>query len=307
MSSSEQKKTVPIYFYYLAISKQKDSSDDSVYDIKQIIDAFSKLLAYIAAKSLTNRRKNITSSEKVVWLDSYTDLKDGNYNVIFKSAKYNHVRNEIDTETMQELGTRKRQQDGDEEKTHLCVRLAKGQNRFLAVHESNHYGISINCIVDYLNTQFVRYNEDTDDKYHYTLSHEIMTGDDFLDSLKKARTTSALKLTVSKEDIRDDFMQFANRNDIDDEVEIWLKRPKGAKKFPDNLIKAYYDDMQSNNRIKKISVRGTNAAGQFEIDTDLMKMKHYLSVNAESVTNEVNSEDFFTKAQGFIDETRNKK
>ena len=107
MSSSEQKKTVPIYFYYLAISKQKDSSDDSVYDIKQIIDAFSKLLAYIAAKSLTNRRKNITSSEKVVWLDSYTDLKDGNYNVIFKSAKYNHVRNEIDTETMQELGTRK--------------------------------------------------------------------------------------------------------------------------------------------------------------------------------------------------------
>ena len=307
MNSSEQKKTVPIYFYYLAISKQKDSSDDSVYDIKQIIDAFSKLLAYIAAKSLTNRRKNITSSEKVVWLDSYTDLKDGNYNVIFKSAKYNHVRNEIDTETMQELGTRKRQQDGDEEKTHLCVRLAKGQNRFLAVHESNHYGISINCIVDYLNTQFVRYNEDTDDKYHYTLSHEIMPGDDFLDSLKKARTTSALKLTVSKEDIRDDFMQFANRNNIDDEVEIWLKRPKGAKKFPDNLIKAYYDDMQSNNRIKKISVRGTNAEGQFEIDTDLMKMKHYLSVKAESVTNEVNSEDFFTKAQGFIDETRNQK
>lgn len=258
MSSPEQKKSVPIYFYYLAISKQKDNSDDSVYEIKQIIEAFSKLLAYIAAKNLTERRKDITSSEKVVWLDSYTDLKDGNYNIIFKSAKYNHVRNEIDTETMQELGTRKRQQDGDEEKTHLCIRLAKGQNRFLAVHESNHYGISINCIVDYLNTQFVRYNEDTDDKYHYTLSHEIMPGDDFLDSLKKARTTSALKLTVSKEDIRDDFMQFANRNDIDDEVEIWFKRPKGAKKFPDNLIKAYYDDMQSNNRIKKISVRGTN-------------------------------------------------
>lgn len=306
MKSTEQKKTVPIYFYYLAISKQKNSSDDSIYDIKQIMDAFSKLLAYIAAKRLMDRKKNISSSEKVVWLDSYTDLKDGNYNVIFKSAKYNHVRNEIDTETMQELGTRKRQQDGDEEKTHLCVRLAKGQNRFLAVHESNHYGISINCIVDYLNTQFIRYNEDTDDKYHYTFSHEIMPGDNFLDALKKARTTSALKLTVSKEDIRDDFMRFANRNDIDDEVEIWLKRPKGAKKFPDNLLRAYYNDMQSNNRIKKISVRGTNAAGQFEIDTDLIKMKHYLSVKAESVTYEVNSEDFFTKAQGFIDETRNK-
>lgn len=134
-----------------------------------------------------------------------------------------------------------------------------------------------------------------------------MPGDDFLSSLKNARTTSALKLTVSKEDIKDDFMQFANRDDVDDEVEIWLKRPKGAKKFPDNLIKAYYDDLQSNNRIKKISVKGTNAAGQFEVDTDLMKMKHYLSVQSEVITNEVNSADFFDKAQAFIEEMRNKK
>ena len=85
-------------------------------------------------KGLPERKKDITSSEKVVWLDSYEDLKNGNYDVIFKSAKYNHVRNEIDTETMQERGRRKRPQDGDEEKTHLCIRLAKGENRFLAVH-----------------------------------------------------------------------------------------------------------------------------------------------------------------------------
>lgn len=307
MSNQEPKKNVPIYFYYLTISKQKDSNDFSTYDIKQIVDSFSKLLSYTTAKNLTDRKKDITTSEKVVWLDSYEDLKNGNYNIIFKSAKYNHVRNEIDTETMTELGTRKRQQDGDEEKTHLCVRLSKGQHRFLAVHESNHYGISINCIIDYLNTQFVNYNEDSEDKYHYTLSHEIMPGDNFLSTLKNARTTSVLKLTVSKEDIKDDFMQFANRDDIDDEVEICLKRPKGAKKFPNNLIKAYYDDLQSNNRIKKISVKGTNVSGQFEVDTDLMKMKHYLSVQSEAITKEVNSADFFNKAQAFIEETRNKK
>ena len=151
---------------------------------------FSKLLSYITQKNLNERKKDITSSEKVVWLDSFENLKNGNYNLIFKSAKYNHVRNEIDTETMTELGTRKRQKDGDEEKTHLCVRLAKGQYRFLAVHESNHYGISINCIIDYLNTQFENYNEDSDDKYHYTLSYEIMPGDDFIASLKDAKTTS---------------------------------------------------------------------------------------------------------------------
>lgn len=306
MSSQEQKKNVPIYFYYLIISKRKNSDDSSTYDMKQIVDSFSKLLPYITAKDLTDRKKDITNSEKVVWLDSYEDLKNGNYNIIFKSAKYNHVRNVIDTETMTELGTRKRQQDGDEEKTHLCIRYNAGEYRFLAVHESNNYGITLNCIVDYLNTQFISYNEDTDDEYCYSISCEIMPGEDFLSSLKKAKTMSVLKLVVSKEDITDDFMMFAGRNDIADEVEVCLKRPKGAKKFPDNLIQAYFDESQNktSGKIKKITIKGTNDSGQFEVDTELMKMKHYLSVAAESVTNEVNSLDFFVKAQEFIEETR---
>ena len=209
---------------------------------------------------------------------------------------------------MIELGTRKRQQDGDEEKTHLCIRYNTGEYRFLAVYESNHYGITLNCIVDYLNTQFINYNEDTDDKYHYSISYEIMPGEDFLSSIKKAKTMSVLKLVVSKEDIKDDFMMFAGRNDIADEVEICLKRPKGAKRFPDNLIQAYFDNSQNKatGKIKKITTKGTNSFGQFEVDTERMKMKHYLSVSAEMVTNEVNSSDFFEKAQEFIEETRDK-
>lgn len=288
MSSQEPKKNVPIYFYYLTISKQKDSNDSSAYDIQKILDSFSRLLSYVTAKNLTDRKKDIKTSEKVVWLDSYEDLKNGNYNIIFKSAKYNHVRNEIDTETMTELGTRKRKQDGDEEKTHLCIRYNAGEYRLLTVHESNHYGVTLNCIVDYLNTQFVSYNEDTDDKYHYSISYEIMPGEDFLSSIKKAKTMSILKLVVSKEDIKDDFMMFAGRNDIADEVEICLKRPKGAKKFPENLIKAYFDNSQNKvtGKIKKVTIKGTNSFGQFEVDTELMKMKHYLSVSAEMVTNE---------------------
>lgn len=308
MSSQEPKKNVPIYFYYLTISKQKDSNDSSSYDIQKILDSFSRLLSYITAKNLSDRKKDIKTSEKVVWLDSYEDLKNGTYNIIFKSAKYNHVRNEIDTETMTELGTRKRKQDGDEEKTHLCIRYNAGEYRLLTVHESNHYGVTLNCIVDYLNTQFVSYNEDTDDKYHYSISYEIMPGEDFLSSIKKAKTMSILKLVVSKEDIKDDFMMFAGRNDIADEVEICLKRPKGAKKFPENLIKAYFDNSQNKvtGKIKKVTIKGTNSFGQFEVDTELMKMKHYLSVSAETVTNEVSSSDFFEKAQEFIEETRDK-
>ena len=52
MNSQEQKKNVPIYFYYLAISKQKDSNDSSVYDIQQIVAAFSALLSFIEKRKL---------------------------------------------------------------------------------------------------------------------------------------------------------------------------------------------------------------------------------------------------------------
>lgn len=305
MSDSEEKRNVPIYFYYIAVSKQKDSKDTASYDMEQIVTAFSKMLAYTAQRDLLSRSHKFSNAEKVVWLDSFEDLKDGNYNLIFKSAKYNHVRSEIDTETMQEIGMRKRQQDGDEEKTHLCIRLSKGQHRFLAVHESNHYGISIGCIIQYLNSQFESYNEETDDKYHYSLSYEIMPGDTFLETLKKARTIRLLKLVVNKSDIPSGFMDFAERNDISEEIEISLKRPKGTKKFPENLIKEYYNDMQSNSKIKRIIAVGTNkVGGQMDIDTDLIKMKHYLSVKTVSLTNEVDSLNFFENAQQFINETR---
>ena len=103
-------------------------------------------------------------------------------------------------------------------------------------------------------------------------------------------------------------MRFAGRNDISDDVEICLKRPKGAKNFPENLIKEYFKDSQDKikGKIKKIVIKGTNDSGRFEVDTELMKMKHFLSVESEIVTNEVNSSDFFTKAQAFIDAMRRK-
>ena len=154
MREQELWKKVPIYFYYLSISKHKDAKDDSAYSTDQIIIAFSQLLEYIMTKGLSERKKDITSSEKVVWLDSYEDLKNGNYDVIFKSAKYNHVRNEIDTETMQERGRRKRPQDGDEEKTHLCIRLAKGENRF--PHHCINFLISLISSPDFLRQSIMR-------------------------------------------------------------------------------------------------------------------------------------------------------
>lgn len=295
-------KNVPIYVYYLTIEKQKSSTDtSSKYDMVEIVNSFTKVLQFTVTQELTERKVDNTAIDKVIWLDNFSDLKNGNYDLIFKSAKYNHVRNEIDTVNMTPLGQRKRPQDGDEEKTHLCIRLADGQMRFLAIHESNHYGISIKGMVDYINSQFEKLNEQSDEDILYRASYEIVPSEEFLTQLKKAKTMHALRLEVDREVFKDDFWSLSGRNDIRDTVEVVIKRPKGTKIFPENLIKAYYDNMQSDSRIKSITVSGHGVANDsMEISTDLIKMKHCISVECEDVTFEVRSSDFFFKAQGFI-------
>ncbi len=295
-------KNVPIYVYYLTIEKQKSSTDtSSKYDMVEIVKSFTKVLQFTVSQGLTERKVDNTVIDKVIWLDNFSDLNNGNYDLIFKSAKYNHVRNEIDTVNMTPLGQRKRPQDGDEEKTHLCIRLADGQMRFLAIHESNHYGISIKGMVDYINSQFEKLNEQSDEDILYRASYEIVPSEEFLTQLKKAKTMHALRLEVDREVFKDDFWSLSGRNDIRDTVEVVIKRPKGTKIFPENLIKAYYDNMQSDSRIKSITVSGHGVANDsMEISTDLIKMKHCISVECEDVTFEVRSSDFFFKAQGFI-------
>ena len=90
---------------------------------------------------------------------------------------------------------------------------------------------------------------------------------------------SVLKLTVCKNDIKDSFMRFAGRSDIADEVVICLKRPKGYKCFPENLIKEYFKDSQNktNGKIRRIEIKGTNDAGSFEVDANIKSLKEEMA------------------------------
>ena len=75
-------------------------------------------------------------------------------------------------------------------------------------------------------------------------------------------------------------------------------------KSPAAVKKAYYDAMQGDGRIKRIVASGSKKHGIFEASTDLVKMKNFISVNRQNITNEVDSCDFFEKAQEFIEMSR---
>jgi len=303
---SDNKKTATIYFHHMDIARSKKNADNTPYNIGDICDAISSLFNAVVGKDLQAKKHDIKKSKKVIWLEDVQDLKSGNFNLVFKSARYDQSRDVIKTTTMEDLGRPKAPEDGDVEKTHLCIRLYKGRERFTAVLESNSDGVSITNIRDYLNGQFNSVQENLDEQYSHTVSFEMMPGKEFLEELENMKKVNLLRVTVDIADLGRDFQSFAERDEVRSTVEIYLRKKKGkGKNIPKDLIGNYYQqhaDTTSNKRIKKIAVEGANNSGSLKIDTDSIHMKHSIEVETSQPTNEVNTTDFFDKVSAFVKE-----
>ncbi len=298
-------KKVPVYFYYVTVFAASMSGRD-IFRFSEFLHSFTKMLESLQGKELIERKKDYFSDQKVVWLDELCVLGNGNYNLTFKSAKYNHVRNVIDTQIMEERGAIKRSVDGDEEKTHLCLRYNGRDNRMICIQESNYYGIGITKIVSYLNHSLASYREETDEDMKYSLVKEDMPGDDFLMELQRMKSISLLKVTVDRADMQDDFLRLANRDNIKDTIDITIGKVARFKFIPKNLVAEYYRDHRSANIIKRIVAEGKNQSGPFRLDTEAIKMKQFLEVDTTELTDEVNSESFFSKSQEKIEDLRSR-
>ena len=303
---SEQRKTVQVYFHWMDVVRKKKNTDETAYSIDEIVQALSTMFPAVVNKDLTTKKHDFTSSKKVVWLDSTENKNNGNFNLVFKSAKYDQSRNVRNTTTMVERGVLKNPEDGDEECTHLCLRRTKNGERFIAVLESNYYGISITNIRDYLNEQFNTLHSESDDEYSYTVSTEILPSEDFLKELEKMKKINLLRITMDIKDLNlGDFQSFADRNEINSTVEIYVRKNKRTVNIPKNLISTAYathTDVCAAKQITKIAVEGSNDSGCLKIDTNSIQMKHSIEVDTFAPRNEVSTNDFFAKVDNFIKE-----
>lgn len=288
----------------MSIERNKKSADETPYNIDEIIEAFSHLLIFITKKELIDRKFELKPKNKIIWLDSFTDLKSGNFNLVFKSAKYLQSRVVRNTDTMESRGVLKKPEDGDEELTHICVRFRKDSDRFVIACEFNYYGIGTEDIKKYLNSQFQSLQEVTGDSYVYCVSFEMMPSADFLTELTKMKKINILRLTMDIDDIaQGDFQRFAGRDELRPTVEVYLRKKSGkGNNISQKMITEVYGDTGSTKKIKKIAVEGANESGCLKIDSDSIQMKHSIVVETLPQTNEVVTGDFFAKADEFIKE-----
>ena len=163
-------KKVSISFNFMSVERKKKAADSSAYDINIIVAALNGMLDSLSQKPLVERKFDFTSKEKTIWLDEYKDLTDGNFDIIFKSARYNQSRNVIDTQTMTEVDSKKKEpQEGDEYKTHLCIRRASQEERFIAIVEQNNDGLFLSEIKWYLNQKLETYHTENGGAYSYSV------------------------------------------------------------------------------------------------------------------------------------------
>lgn len=296
-------KNVSVGFYYLNLTITATSPDLPEGTIEDFIPFFVDAMNNLSNQTLVERRIEYPNKNKTLWMDSFEVLDNRNYNMIFKSLKYNYRRNVRNNSTMDNLGILKGEFDGDEERTHLCIRHNKGCNTFLCMFEKNYNGIGISQIVNYLYHKMKNFADISNHEYRYSFSSDFIPDEGFLAKLNLAKKFTLLKLTVERNSLDDKYLQFADRDDMSEYVDIIFKR-KGRKSpyISKDAIKRYYNLIDNNeNEVKRLCVK---SGGDTILDTEQLKKKEKIIVETTSDTNEVDSADFFQKAQQLLEQLK---
>lgn len=298
-------KKIKTYFYYLLPQRVKSPDTAKAFTKKEFGNFFIKACNYINKLPLKDKKYEYTKGNTVSWID-YCDKistsSDVDLNIIIKSAKYNHVRKVRNTTTMEEnTSAQKSKRDGDEEKTHICIRDNSNQDSYLCIIESNFYGLSDSRLKIYINWMLSQYAKISKSEYEYEINLEYVPCDGFINEIEKIKTVTLLRMVVDKKSIGDDFQTLADLDESKQTVDLIYKRKNKRVSLPKDPIKSYYNSMGNNDTyVYRIITEGIGDNGKIKIDTDLIKLKQELDVDITIETEEVDDKSFFNKVQNLL-------
>lgn len=288
-----------IVLYYMGITLYKGRNVPDNYDL---ITELHKTLKYIKGLDEQERKVNFKRQNKILYLEKYEkDSKWKNYNLTFVSAKYNQVREVIDTETLTSKGILKKKKDGDIEKNHITISFEDKNNAVIAF-ECNYQGVGMTKIASYLNDMANRYYAEKGDTKFYRFDVELIPNNDFLQMLEKAKKISMATFVIDKEYLdASEFQDLAKRKDIRDEIEIVVKPTGRGHSIMRNTVKDYHSKKKKNNKIKRIYLKGESEKGKLSIDTEQMKTRHTVYVDSD-VNGVVKANSIFNELNGVLTE-----
>ncbi len=258
-------------------------------------DDIIEVLNDLLSKDLVNRRYEIKKSNKIIYLLGMEYDKDTRIALLkFGSAKYNSVRDVLNTDTMRQNPKKKKtKKDGDEEKTCMVIRFTEGEegNWAKCLVQVNSNGVSISKIMEYINNSIIEYHEKKKcDNIRYHILYSNIVSNDFLNSLEKAGRIKTVKLVMDSEEVdTTEFRDFSQKKDLRKEFDIVLKPATKGASILGNTVRDFFKDYNSSKKIKRIYVDSDTADGNpLSFDTEKMKERVIVSVQENVVTGEPN-------------------
>lgn len=283
----------------------RDFNRDLVYKKEELLEKIIKEFLDTIKIDL-EKQDNILfdkGKDKKFWIDSYY-IDENFYNIKLGYLRYNKKIIIREATTLKETG-KKGKNEGDEEKQHFSIVLAKEKfkNVGLIIFESASRGIKINDLKNELNIYFNNFKKrlkETENSKNSLENLEITISSipdkEFLQEIESFERISSLKVTVDSEKATlDAGIIYSQDNLTKKEVEI-IYKPTFKSSLSKNKIKALHKTYTNskNDKILRIKVEGRGKKGKIKLDTEGSKLNKYLEILLND-SGEISSSDIFDK------------
>ncbi|MEA4834976.1 MAG: hypothetical protein VB133_07575 [Anaeromusa sp.] len=262
-------------------------------------EVLKQLLLYIDGltgndKTIRNEKyKKATSIETI----SINDTKGGYLvKIIFKSCKYNHNPKYMSSIDGSERNSNKNSNEGDKEKTHLCMRISGLEAKVML--EERRSGVTIVGIVHYLNINLRAYLKMINQKVNYKIIFGIIPTRNFVVELEAMRGVKVAEVFTYKKILGSEGLNLLEREDssLKDDIVFTLKSNPRTSLLKRNL-KNMYESIASSeeSNISRVRIYGYDSSNNpIKLDSKILQKMDYIKAELDD-DGTVNTSSIFAK------------
>lgn len=236
---------------------------------------FDLILKYIESLPVVNRLIKDQKSKKSYYL-SDIEYSDDIRCLKFKSCKFGHCPPIMDSDTAFERPTDKKMNEGEQENTHLVIRLDEFEG--VVILEARKSGVTIGKIVRYFNEMFERYFKEnpksSDPNYSLNITYMIIPIKDFDTALNDMSKLKFADIYIHKDFIGSELNSLVPEEDpyIKDDLILTIKSKRGENLMVRTVKEIYNKLSDTSNGISRVRIHGTNTSGASQIlDSNIIK------------------------------------
>jgi hypothetical protein len=295
----ETKKDVKISFHTLIQRMWKDKDGD-----KQIDTPFylvNEILEYIFL--LPKKRKFYDLKDNKFCFLEFIDTNRTEHSLFisgfFKSARNEFRPNLLNRKTGNERPNPKEITEGDIEKTHFVIKIDRKENEVFMFLEHNFFGLGIKNIINYI-THFTKlYLISKKKAKNFSIEFSTIPRNNFLTELEKLSRTKLAEVYFDKKLLGGKALNFSNRI-ISLKKDLKLIATASPKESIFEVAIDFFNAMNAKgSAITKVRIFGNDEDNnEIILDTSFMSRIEYISVDINSLSGELNTNQVISGLNG---------